>query len=87
MKMGTEFWVGHVAAAKLETIPASEYARRHGLPGVVHDEMMLVRAVLLTNSIFKTRAVIPPPQFVSPNPVRRFRWYARRRAVRRLCTN
>ena len=31
MKMGTEFWVGHVAAATLETISASEYARRHGL--------------------------------------------------------
>ncbi len=31
MKMGTEFWVGHVAAAKRETIPASEYARRHGI--------------------------------------------------------
>jgi len=31
MKMGAEFWVEHVAAAKLETIPASEYARRHGL--------------------------------------------------------
>ena len=31
MKMGTEFWVEHVAAAKLETISASEYARRHGL--------------------------------------------------------
>jgi len=31
MKVGAEFWVEHVAAAKLETIPASEYARRHGL--------------------------------------------------------
>ena len=31
MKKGTEFWVGHVAAAKLEAISASEYARRHGL--------------------------------------------------------
>ena len=31
MKMGAEFWVEHVAAAGLETIPASEYARRHGL--------------------------------------------------------
>ena len=31
MKMGTEFWVGHVAAAKLEAISASEYARRHGI--------------------------------------------------------
>lgn len=31
MKMGTEFWVAHVAAAKLESMPASEYARRHGL--------------------------------------------------------
>ena len=29
--MGMEFWVGHVAAAKLEAISASEYARRHGL--------------------------------------------------------
>ena len=29
--MGTEFWVAHVAAAKLEAISASEYARRHGL--------------------------------------------------------
>ena len=32
MQMGTEFWVAHVAAAKLEAISASEYARRHGLP-------------------------------------------------------
>ena len=31
MKMGTEFWAKHVAAAKLEAISASEYARRHGL--------------------------------------------------------
>jgi len=31
MKMGTEFWVAHVAAAKLEAISASEYARRHSL--------------------------------------------------------
>jgi len=31
MKMGTEFWIGHVAAAKLETISASEYARRHSI--------------------------------------------------------
>jgi transposase-like protein len=31
MKMGSEFWVAHVAAAKLEAISASEYARRHGL--------------------------------------------------------
>lgn len=29
--MGEEFWAAHVAAAKLEAIPASEYARRHGL--------------------------------------------------------
>ena len=31
MKMGAEFWVAHVAAAKLESIPASQYARNHGL--------------------------------------------------------
>ena len=31
MKMGAEFWAEHVAAAKLETISASEYARRHGI--------------------------------------------------------
>lgn len=31
MKMGSEFWAAHVAAVKLETISASEYARRHGL--------------------------------------------------------
>lgn len=31
MKMGAEFWSAHVAAAKLETISASEYARRHGI--------------------------------------------------------
>ena len=31
MKMGTEFWAGHVAAARRETISASEYARRHGI--------------------------------------------------------
>lgn len=29
--MGKAFWAAHVAAAKLEAIPASEYARRHGL--------------------------------------------------------
>lgn len=31
MKMGTEFWESHVAAAKRETVSASEYARRHGI--------------------------------------------------------
>ena len=31
MKMSTEFWEGHVAVAKRETISASEYARRHGI--------------------------------------------------------
>lgn len=29
--MGEEFWAAHVAAAKLEAVSASEYARRHGL--------------------------------------------------------
>jgi transposase-like protein len=29
--MGTEFWLAHVASAAHEAIPASEYARRHGL--------------------------------------------------------
>lgn len=31
MKMGTEFWESHVAAAKRETVSASEYARRHDI--------------------------------------------------------
>ena len=31
MNMGAEFWMAHVAASQLETIPASEYAKRHGL--------------------------------------------------------
>lgn len=31
MKMGTEFWMAHVAAVKVEAISASAYARRHGL--------------------------------------------------------
>lgn len=31
MRMGTEFWAAHVAAAEQEGISASEYARRHGL--------------------------------------------------------
>ena len=31
MKMGTEFWAAHVAASQRESIPVSEYARRHGL--------------------------------------------------------
>ncbi|HUX90572.1 MAG TPA: hypothetical protein VMV48_07780 [Gallionellaceae bacterium] len=31
MKMGTEFWVAHVAAVKREAISASAYARQHGL--------------------------------------------------------
>ncbi len=31
MSMGAEFWGAHVAAARQETMPASEYARRHGL--------------------------------------------------------
>jgi transposase-like protein len=31
MKMGTEFWAAHVAAASLEALPASAYARRHGI--------------------------------------------------------
>ena len=29
--MGKEFWMAHVAANQLEAVPASEYARRHGL--------------------------------------------------------
>lgn len=29
--MGMEYWMGHVAAAKLEAISASEYSRRHGI--------------------------------------------------------
>ena len=29
--MGAEFWESHVAAATLETISASEYARRHNI--------------------------------------------------------
>jgi hypothetical protein len=29
--MGTEFWVAHVAAVKLEAISASAYAKRQGL--------------------------------------------------------
>lgn len=31
MKMGTEFWVGHVAAAKREAISGSAYAKQHGI--------------------------------------------------------
>lgn len=31
MQMGAEFWAEHVAASQRESIPASEYARRHGL--------------------------------------------------------
>jgi transposase-like protein len=31
MKMGTEYWVAHVAAAKLEEISGSAYAKRHGI--------------------------------------------------------
>ena len=31
MKMGAEFWESHVAAAKCETLSASEYARRHNI--------------------------------------------------------
>jgi len=31
MNMGAEFWMAHVAACELETIPASEYAKRHDL--------------------------------------------------------
>jgi hypothetical protein len=31
MKIGAEFWAGHVAAAKLEAISASEYAKQHSI--------------------------------------------------------
>jgi hypothetical protein len=31
MNMGADFWATHVAAARLEVIPASEYAKRHDL--------------------------------------------------------
>jgi transposase-like protein len=31
MQIGAEFWMAHVAANQLEAVPASEYARRHGL--------------------------------------------------------
>lgn len=32
MKLGTEFWMAHIAAAKREGTPSSDYARRHGIP-------------------------------------------------------
>jgi transposase-like protein len=31
MQMGEEYWAKHVAANQRESIPATEYARRHGL--------------------------------------------------------
>jgi len=31
IKMGAKFWAEHVTASQLESISASEYARRHGL--------------------------------------------------------
>lgn len=31
MKMGMEFWMAHITALKLEAVPVSEYAKRHGL--------------------------------------------------------
>lgn len=31
MQMGAEYWEKHVAASQRESIPATEYARRHGL--------------------------------------------------------
>lgn len=31
MKLGTEFWVAHVAAAKREGTPSNVYARRQGI--------------------------------------------------------
>lgn len=31
MKMGTEFWTGHVTAAKLQGGSANIYAKRHGI--------------------------------------------------------
>jgi len=31
MKMKAEFWAAHVKAAKLVAMPASEYAKQHGL--------------------------------------------------------
>ena len=31
MKMGTEFWVAHVAAARLESISAAKYARQNDI--------------------------------------------------------
>jgi hypothetical protein len=31
MKIGAEFWASHVAAAKLEAISASEYAKQHSI--------------------------------------------------------
>ena len=31
MKRGTQFWTQHVAAAKVQAISASDYAKRHGI--------------------------------------------------------
>ena len=31
MKMGTEFWTPHVAAAKLQAASARDYAKQHGI--------------------------------------------------------
>ena len=60
MRMGTEFWEKHVAAARLEAIPASEYARRHDL---AVKSLYYWRRKLHKSD--KTDAALPPGRFVA----------------------
>lgn len=60
MRMGAEFWEAHVAAAKLEAIPASEYARRHNLSV---KSLYYWRRKLHKSD--KTDAALPPGKFVA----------------------
>ena len=60
MQIGAEFWMAHVAAAKLEAIPASDYAKRHGLSV---KSLYYWRCKL--NKSDKTDAALPVGKFVA----------------------
>ena len=66
MKMGTEFWMGHVAAAKLEAISASEYSRRHGISvAALYYWQRKLRTADTHQEVSKRAKTVHPSKFVA----------------------
>ena len=66
MKMGTEFWVEHVAAAKLEAISASEYSRRHGISvAALYYWQRKLRTADTPQELSKRAKTVHPSKFVA----------------------